>query len=93
VIAVYQHGEHGILVMTRDNNSFSYIVIVSYGLLVFRYSDISLDEIQRICPACRGICNCKTCLRSDNSIKVFLFVSNLKFRLNKFLINTMKEDH
>ncbi|KAH1138365.1 hypothetical protein GYH30_028077 [Glycine max] len=34
------------------------------------YSDISLDEIQRICPACRGICNCKTCLRSDNSIKV-----------------------
>ncbi|TKY52236.1 Lysine-specific demethylase JMJ25 [Spatholobus suberectus] len=35
-----------------------------------RYSDFSLDEIQRICPACRGICNCKTCLRSDNSIKV-----------------------
>ncbi|XP_027934401.1 lysine-specific demethylase JMJ25 isoform X2 [Vigna unguiculata] len=34
------------------------------------YSDISLDDIQRICPACRGICNCKTCLRSDNSIKV-----------------------
>ncbi|XP_022640895.1 lysine-specific demethylase JMJ25 isoform X2 [Vigna radiata var. radiata] len=34
------------------------------------YSDISLDDVQRICPACRGICNCKTCLRSDNSIKV-----------------------
>lgn len=34
------------------------------------YSNISLDEIQRICPACRGICNCKVCLRSDNSIKV-----------------------
>ncbi|CAL0300096.1 unnamed protein product [Lupinus luteus] len=34
------------------------------------YSDISLDEIQRLCPACRGICNCKSCLRSDNSIKV-----------------------
>ncbi|KAK2456570.1 lysine-specific demethylase JMJ25 [Trifolium repens] len=34
------------------------------------YSDISLDEIQKICPACRGICNCKICLRSDNSIKV-----------------------
>ncbi|KAK7269348.1 hypothetical protein RIF29_22073 [Crotalaria pallida] len=34
------------------------------------YSDISLDDIQRICPACRGICNCKVCLRSDNSIKV-----------------------
>ncbi|CAJ2628716.1 unnamed protein product [Trifolium pratense] len=34
------------------------------------YSDISLEEIQKICPACRGICNCKICLRSDNSIKV-----------------------
>lgn len=34
------------------------------------YSDISLEEIQRICPACRGICNCKTCLRGDNLIKV-----------------------
>lgn len=34
------------------------------------YSDIPLDEIQKICPACRGICNCKICLRSDNSIKV-----------------------
>ncbi|XP_004495719.1 E3 ubiquitin-protein ligase JMJ24 isoform X2 [Cicer arietinum] len=34
------------------------------------YSDISLDEHQKTCPACRGICNCKICLRSDNSIKV-----------------------
>ncbi|KAI5398548.1 hypothetical protein KIW84_064070 [Lathyrus oleraceus] len=34
------------------------------------YSNISLDEIQRLCPACRGICNCKICLRNDNSIKV-----------------------
>ncbi|XP_015939790.1 E3 ubiquitin-protein ligase JMJ24 [Arachis duranensis] len=34
------------------------------------YSDISLDEIQRMCPACRGICNCRVCVRSDNSIKV-----------------------
>lgn len=34
------------------------------------YSDIPLEEIQRICPACRGTCNCKVCLRSDNSIKV-----------------------
>ncbi|KAL2325526.1 hypothetical protein Fmac_024584 [Flemingia macrophylla] len=40
------------------------------GCLSTWYSDLSVDEIQRICPACRGICNCKTCLRSDNSIKV-----------------------
>ncbi|KAL5983831.1 hypothetical protein ACLOJK_017926 [Asimina triloba] len=36
---------------------------------VIRYPDISLEEIQRICPACRGICNCKMCLRGDNLIK------------------------
>ncbi|KAK9293348.1 hypothetical protein L1049_021340 [Liquidambar formosana] len=34
------------------------------------YSDISLEEIQRVCPACRGTCNCKVCLRGDNLIKV-----------------------
>ncbi|KAI4301777.1 hypothetical protein L6164_035024 [Bauhinia variegata] len=34
------------------------------------YSDNSLEEIQRSCPACRGACNCKVCLRNDNSIKV-----------------------
>ncbi|XP_057962843.1 E3 ubiquitin-protein ligase JMJ24 [Malania oleifera] len=34
------------------------------------YSDIPLEEIQRICPACRGTCNCRVCLRGDNLIKV-----------------------
>ncbi|KAF8392608.1 hypothetical protein HHK36_022954 [Tetracentron sinense] len=34
------------------------------------YSDIPLEEIQRVCPACRGTCNCKVCLRGDNLIKV-----------------------
>ncbi|KAB1207650.1 Lysine-specific demethylase 3B [Morella rubra] len=34
------------------------------------YSDIPMEEIQRMCPACRGTCNCKVCLRSDNAIKV-----------------------
>lgn len=34
------------------------------------YSDSPLEEIQRSCPACRGTCSCKVCLRSDNSIKV-----------------------
>ncbi|KAK9673111.1 hypothetical protein RND81_12G147100 [Saponaria officinalis] len=33
------------------------------------YSNISLEEIQRICPACRGLCNCKVCSRLDNLIK------------------------
>lgn len=40
-------------------------------LQYLRYSDIPLEEIQRICPACRGTCSCKVCLRSDNSIKVY----------------------
>lgn len=35
-----------------------------------RYSGIPMEEIQRMCPACRGTCNCKVCLRSDNAIKV-----------------------
>ncbi|TXG49050.1 hypothetical protein EZV62_024925 [Acer yangbiense] len=34
------------------------------------YSDIPMEEIEKICPACRGSCNCKACLRADNMIKV-----------------------
>ncbi|VAI05673.1 unnamed protein product [Triticum turgidum subsp. durum] len=33
------------------------------------YSDIAIDDIQKVCPACRGICNCKFCLQGDNLIK------------------------
>ncbi|KAM3228550.1 hypothetical protein ACQJBY_059912 [Aegilops geniculata] len=33
------------------------------------YSDIAIDDIQKVCPACRGICNCKVCLQGDNLIK------------------------
>ncbi|KAL8192504.1 hypothetical protein R6Q57_027689 [Mikania cordata] len=33
------------------------------------YPDIPAEEIHRICPACRGCCNCKMCLRGDNMIK------------------------
>ncbi|XP_021742533.1 lysine-specific demethylase JMJ25-like [Chenopodium quinoa] len=33
------------------------------------YANISLEEIQRVCPACRGMCNCKVCSRVDNLIK------------------------
>ncbi|KAJ4823420.1 hypothetical protein Tsubulata_025585 [Turnera subulata] len=34
------------------------------------YSNIPLEEIEKACPACRGICNCKFCLRGDNMVKV-----------------------
>ncbi|KAG8097295.1 hypothetical protein GUJ93_ZPchr0013g35625 [Zizania palustris] len=33
------------------------------------YSDIPLDDVQKVCPACRGICNCKVCLQGDSVIK------------------------
>ncbi|XP_057797479.1 E3 ubiquitin-protein ligase JMJ24-like [Salvia miltiorrhiza] len=33
------------------------------------YSDISVQEIQRVCPACRGTCSCRVCMRGDNLIK------------------------
>ncbi|XP_047971298.1 lysine-specific demethylase JMJ25 isoform X2 [Salvia hispanica] len=33
------------------------------------YAGISIQEIQRICPACRGTCSCKVCMRGDNLIK------------------------
>ncbi|GMI88887.1 hypothetical protein like AT1G09060 [Hibiscus trionum] len=34
------------------------------------YSHTPLEEIEKACPACRGSCNCKTCIRGDNLIKV-----------------------
>ncbi|XP_044499610.1 lysine-specific demethylase JMJ25-like isoform X3 [Mangifera indica] len=34
------------------------------------YSDIPLEEIEKVCPACCGSCNCKSCLRGDNMVKV-----------------------
>ncbi|PAN49698.1 hypothetical protein PAHAL_9G468900 [Panicum hallii] len=33
------------------------------------YSDISIDDVRKVCPACRGICNCRVCLQGDNLIK------------------------
>ncbi|KAF3322818.1 lysine-specific demethylase JMJ25 [Carex littledalei] len=33
------------------------------------YPEIPLDEIKKVCPACRGICNCQICLQGDNLIK------------------------
>ncbi|KAK1293248.1 Growth-regulating factor 1 [Acorus calamus] len=34
------------------------------------YPDLPLEEINRVCPVCRGTCTCKACLRGDNLIKV-----------------------
>ncbi|KAG9140563.1 hypothetical protein Leryth_016078 [Lithospermum erythrorhizon] len=34
------------------------------------YSNIPFQQIQRVCPACRGNCTCKLCLRADNLIKI-----------------------
>nr|XP_043620660.1 lysine-specific demethylase JMJ25 [Erigeron canadensis]XP_043620661.1 lysine-specific demethylase JMJ25 [Erigeron canadensis] len=33
------------------------------------YPDIPAEEVHRKCPACRGCCSCKMCLRGDNMIK------------------------
>ncbi|AEE28388.1 JmjC domain protein JMJ24 [Arabidopsis thaliana] len=41
-----------------------------HNCLSARYSEISLEEVEKVCPACRGLCDCKSCLRSDNTIKV-----------------------
>ncbi|XP_021282219.1 lysine-specific demethylase JMJ25 isoform X1 [Herrania umbratica] len=40
------------------------------GCISTWYSNIPLEEIEKACPACRGSCNCKACLRGDNMIKV-----------------------
>lgn len=33
------------------------------------YANMCVEEIHRVCPACRGMCNCKVCSRVDNLIK------------------------
>ncbi|XP_031130580.1 lysine-specific demethylase JMJ25 isoform X2 [Ipomoea triloba] len=33
------------------------------------YSDVPMEDIQRMCPACRSSCTCKVCLRADILIK------------------------
>ncbi|KAJ0235949.1 hypothetical protein HA466_0259740 [Hirschfeldia incana] len=35
-----------------------------------QYSEIPFEEVEKVCPGCRGLCDCKHCLRSDNTIKV-----------------------
>ncbi|KAJ1297154.1 hypothetical protein BS78_01G356300 [Paspalum vaginatum] len=33
------------------------------------YSDIPIDDVRKVCPACRGICICRVCLQGDSLIK------------------------
>lgn len=56
-----------LLVLVFPNYNYN-----EYVYFTSRYSDIPLEEIEKVCPACRGTCNCKVCLRGDNMVKVFL---------------------
>uniref|UniRef100_A0A2P2L8U6 Lysine-specific demethylase JMJ25 n=1 Tax=Rhizophora mucronata TaxID=61149 RepID=A0A2P2L8U6_RHIMU len=40
------------------------------GCISTWYLNIPLADIEKVCPVCRGICNCKVCLRGDNLVKV-----------------------
>ncbi|TVU47079.1 hypothetical protein EJB05_06659, partial [Eragrostis curvula] len=39
------------------------------GCIAKWYSDIPVEDAQKVCPACRGICNCRVCLQGDSLIK------------------------
>lgn len=58
---------------------------------MFRYPNVTRDDIAEACPVCRGICNCKACLRLDvpggvslSLMLVFLF-SNCASTCNSML--------
>uniref|UniRef100_A0A1D1ZBL6 Lysine-specific demethylase 3B n=1 Tax=Anthurium amnicola TaxID=1678845 RepID=A0A1D1ZBL6_9ARAE len=64
-----------------------------------RYPDMSMEDIRRVCPACRGICNCKVCLRGDSLIKgrirEMASIDKLRHlhRLLYFLLPVLKRIH
>ncbi|MQL71967.1 hypothetical protein Taro_004286 [Colocasia esculenta] len=64
-----------------------------------RYPDMSMEDIRRVCPACRGICNCRVCLRGDNLIKdrirEMTSIDKLRHlhRLLSFLLPVLKQIH
>ncbi|KAJ4866190.1 RING-type protein [Raphanus sativus] len=64
-----------------------------------QYSEISLEEVEKVCPACRGLCDCKHCLRSDNTIKVRMqavpVLDKLKYlyRLLSSVLPVIKQIH
>lgn len=46
-----------------------------------RYPQFSEEDIAKICPFCRGNCNCNLCLHSSAMSKVCLFLRILKLSL------------
>jgi len=45
----------------------------AYGWLLESFhpsEEISLEEVEKFCHACRGLCECKTSVGSDDTIKV-----------------------
>lgn len=60
-----------------QNNGFSHFSNFFY--VTTRYPEIPSDEIKKVCPACRGICNCQICLQGDNLIKVIDLLINFSY--------------
>uniref|UniRef100_I1QER1 Uncharacterized protein n=1 Tax=Oryza glaberrima TaxID=4538 RepID=I1QER1_ORYGL len=50
------------------------------------YSDIPIDDVRKVCPACRGICNCRVCLLGDNVIKFEIGVDTKAYGLRTDII-------
>lgn len=63
------------------------------------YSEIPINDIQKACPACRGICNCRVCLRGDNLIKAKVegieVIDRLRYLHNllAFILPVLKHIH
>ncbi|KAJ3683736.1 hypothetical protein LUZ60_013963 [Juncus effusus] len=61
------------------------------------YDEIPINQIRKVCPACRGICNCQVCLQGDNLIKAKVHEMNgmekLKYlhRLLVFVLPVVKQ--
>ncbi|KAJ6828384.1 lysine-specific demethylase JMJ25 [Iris pallida] len=61
------------------------------------YADVPLEDLRKVCPACRGICNCRFCLHGDNLIKTKIQdltgIEKLRYlhRLLSFVLPTLKQ--
>ncbi|KAJ3699912.1 hypothetical protein LUZ61_003617 [Rhynchospora tenuis] len=58
-----QENASGLLCDSCNNKGYCVYCISKW------YAEIPMDEIKKVCPACRGICNCQICLQGDNLIK------------------------
>ncbi|XP_074589340.1 E3 ubiquitin-protein ligase JMJ24 [Curcuma longa] len=60
------------------------------------YADIPVEDIRQVCPACRGICNCRICLQADNLVKAKIHempaIDKLRYlhSLLKFILPILK---